>query len=200
MLNIIFVGAPGTGKGTQAKRLVADPDFSSVDKKLYHISTGELLREEMAKGSALGLEITENMNAGKYVSDAYASQMVMNKTHELGAWRTAGFVFDGFPRTLPQCEFLDRLLSRSQAEVNVVINLVVDSPTLIARILERGKTSGRAEDQTKKAIVNRMKIYLEETTPILDYYKDMVIDIDGTGTPDEVYTRIVKALTGETSE
>ncbi len=196
-----MIGAPGTGKSVQAKRLIADPDFGAeTDKKMFHISTGDLLRQEMANGTPLGIEITETMNAGKYVSDAYASQMVMNKTHELGAWRTAGFVFDGFPRTLPQCEFLDRLLSRFQAEVNVVINLKVDSPTLIARLLERGKTSGRADDQTKTAIVSRLKIFVTETTPLLDYYKDIVIDVDGTGTPDEVYSRIVKALTGEVAE
>lgn len=198
MLNVILIGAPGSGKGTQSKRLVADPDFgATADKKLYHISTGELLREEMAKGSPLGLEITETMNAGKYVSDAFASQILMNKVHELGAWRTAGFVFDGYPRTLPQCVSLDRILSGFQAEVNVVINLKVDSPTLIERLLERGKTSGRADDQTKKAVVGRLKVYVTETTPLLEYYKDIVIDVDGTGTPDEVYARIVKALTGE---
>jgi len=195
------MGACGSGKGTQARKLVADKDFGTNDgRTLIHLSTGELLREEMAKGSEIGIEITEKMNSGQYVSDAFASQLVMNKMHELGGWKVPGFIFDGFPRTLPQCISLDRLVAGFRAEINVVINLKVDSPTLIERLLERGKTSGRPEDQTKKAIVTRLKVYIDQTTPILEYYKDIVIDVDGTGTPDEVYARIVKALTGETTE
>lgn len=202
MLNIIILGAPGSGKGTQAKKLIANSEFKQYPSSsgLIHISTGDLLREEMDKNTELGVHITDAMNKGEYVSDAHASQLVMNKTHEYGGYRVDGFVFDGFPRTLPQCLFLDRLLASFQAEVNVVINLDVDNLTLIERLLERGKTSARPEDKNKKIIIQRIKTYYEDIESIHKYWSDIIIDINGNGTPEEVNQRIINALSGESTK
>jgi len=193
MLNVIIFGAPGSGKGLQSKKLAADPTFKK-SSGLIHISTGDLLREEMNKHSILGDQIAENMNRGEYVSDAFASQILMNKVHELGGYKVDGFIFDGFPRTLPQCSFLDRVLASFKAEVNVVINLQVDSKTLIERLIERSKTTGRTDSLTEKDAKNRLKIFALETLPILEYWKDIVTNIDGTATPDEVYKSIFNVL------
>ncbi len=200
MINVIIMGAHGTGKGTQSKRLAANPHFKSENGTGFvHISTGELLRAEMADNTELGQHITETMNKGEYVSDAIASSMVMNKTHLHGGYKADGFIFDGFPRTEEQVTFLDRVITSFKAEINIVLNIVVDGKILLERIMERGAKENRPEDQDKKLVIKRMKTYAAESAPVLNTYRErgLVVDIDGVGTEEEVYERILNAITGE---
>jgi len=174
MLNIILFGPPGSGKGTQAAIL-------KEKYQLMHISTGDLLREEIAHGSSLGLEAKKLMDKGELVPDAVVVGMIQSR---LDANKEAkGVIFDGFPRTVKQAEALDNLLASMHAPISALISIVVDEEELKQRLLLRGKDSGRPDDQDVSIIENRIQEYKNKTTAVATYYesKGKLSNINGVG-------------------
>ena len=195
MFNIILIAPPGAGKSVQATKLSQDPEFKNQYEFLTHLSTGDILRHEMKIGSDIGKIVTETINSGSLVSDEIVSQLVMNKILSRGTL-CAGYVFDGYPRNVKQAEYLNFLFERIGAEVTAVINIKAPDSVLIPRIQERAKNSGRAEDQKEEIIKKRLKIYYKQIEPVLSYYKDILFEVDGVGTIEEVYDKIVESVTG----
>jgi adenylate kinase len=180
MLNIVLFGPPGSGKGTQAEKIIAK-------YQLVHLSTGDMLRAEIAAATKLGLEAKALMDKGELVPDAVVIGMIENK---LAANKTAkGFVFDGFPRTVKQAEALDDLLDKHQAPIKVVLSLYVSEEELTTRILKRGATSGRADDQNESIVKNRVAEYRNKTEPLAKYYEAQgkLRQIVGEGSIDEIF-------------
>ncbi len=174
MLNIILFGPPGSGKGTQAALL-------KEKYQLLHISTGDLLREEIANGTSLGLEAKKLMDKGELVPDTVVVGMIQSK---LDANKQAkGVIFDGFPRTVKQAEALDSLLASMNAPISALISIVVDEEELKQRLLLRGKESGRPDDQDVSIIENRIQEYKNKTTAVATYYesKGKLSNINGVG-------------------
>ncbi|MFW6289997.1 MAG: adenylate kinase [Mariniphaga sp.] len=187
MLNIVLFGPPGAGKGTQAEFLINSYD-------LIHLSTGDLLRSEIAAGTTLGKEAKAYMDKGELVPDEVVIGMIENK---LEANRDAkGFIFDGFPRTVAQAKALDELLNRKGTPITAMLSLEVEKQELIDRLLSRGKVSGRADDQDESIIENRINVYNEKTAPLIDYYKkqDKYYGIDGMGSIEEIAGRLREAI------
>ena len=189
MLNIILFGAPGSGKGTQAAKLVEKYG-------LIHISTGDLIREEISKGTELGLTLAADNAIGKYAPDNVVAQLLDNKLHEHRGCN--GFIFDGFPRTLKQAQILDGILVVHKMELSHCIHLHVPNEILLERIIERGKTSERRDDQILGVIVDRINRYEEITEPLLGYYiaEDILKHVSGLGEIDTVFKTIVKEIEG----
>lgn len=187
MLNIVLFGPPGAGKGTQSNLIVEK--FN-----LIHLSTGDLLRSEISAGTPLGREAKSLMDDGKLVPDAVVIGMIDNKLKANPD--AAGFIFDGFPRTNEQASALDELLSQKGDSITTMIALDVPDEELIKRLLERGKESGRSDDQNEEVIKNRLKVYNDQTAILKDYYskQDKFQEIKGTGTINEVFGRIQKAI------
>lgn len=187
MLNIVLFGPPGAGKGTQSQLI--------VDKfKLIHLSTGDLLRSEIAAGTPLGKEAKLLMDDGKLVPDDVVIRMIHNK---ISANKDAkGFIFDGFPRTTEQAKALDDLLKSNDDSISEMIALEVPIEELISRLLERGKDSGRPDDQNEEVIKKRLEVYNDQTAVVKDYYskQDKFQEINGLGTIEEVFARIEKAI------
>jgi len=170
MLNIVLFGPPGAGKGTQAEFLIHS--FG-----LIHLSTGDLLRSEIAGGTRLGMEAKSYMDKGELVPDEVVIGMIKSR---LQANKDAkGFIFDGFPRTVDQAVELDKLLNEKKQE-------------LIDRLLGRGKISGRADDQDQSVIENRINVYHEKTSPLIEYYRKQGkhYGINGMGTIEEIADRL----------
>ena len=161
MLNLILFGPPGSGKGTQASKLVEKYN-------LLHISTGDLFRYEMGNDTPLGLKAKEYMSKGELVPDEVTIGMLKNKVDANPD--VAGYIFDGFPRTIPQAEALDKLLSEKDHTVSGLLALDVEDEELVKRLLERGKTSGRKDDSDESIIQNRISVYNKETAPIFNFY------------------------------
>jgi adenylate kinase len=186
MFNIILFGPPGSGKGTQSEKL--------IDKYgLIHLSTGNLLREEISNKTKLGLEAKQFMDNGQLVPDSVVIGMIRSA---IGSNPDArGFLFDGFPRTVAQSEALDELLAENHAEINLVLALQVGEDELIGRLLNRGKTSGRSDDVNEEVIRARIVEYENKTSPVAGYYDqfDKVVRIKGEGDIDEIFD----ALTDE---
>lgn len=186
MLNIIIFGAPGSGKGTQSERI-------AEKYQLTHISTGDVLRNEIAKQTDLGKLADSYMSKGNLVPDEVVinvlNEFLTNNAHK------AGFIFDGFPRTLPQGEAMDAMLEAKNERIDVVLWLDVEDDELIDRLLKRGKDSGR-EDDTFDTIKARLKVYYNETEPLQDFYSKQgkLVQIKGTGTVDDIFSRIVAAI------
>ncbi len=190
MLNLILFGPPGAGKGTQAEFLIET--FG-----LVHLSTGDLLRSEIAASSTLGLEAKRYMDNGELVPDSVVIGMIKNKLESTNGAK--GFIFDGFPRTVAQAEALDHLLNENKTPISGMLSLEVDKPELVARLLNRGKTSGRSDDQDESVIENRINVYNEKTLPLKNYYsaQNKQFEIKGMGTIEEIATRlsdVVKSL------
>lgn len=183
MINLILFGPPGSGKGTQAAKLVEK-------YKLLHISTGDLFRHEIGNNTPLGLEAKSYMNKGELVPDTVTVGMLRNKVESHPD--VAGYIFDGFPRTIPQSKALDELLAEKQESISKLIMLDVDEEELVTRLLQRGKTSGRADDTNETIIRNRIAIYRKETTPVFDYYAEQCksIKINGKGNIGEIFERL----------
>ena len=189
MLNIILFGPPGSGKGTQSKKITEQFGFK-------HLSTGEMLRFEMDQKTELGEKIRTGMDNGEYVSDKLAIQLVKKSIQENKD--TEGFVFDGFPRTQDQAKALDNLLEQMNYSISIMIALEVPESELIKRLNERAKISGRGEDQGVEVIKKRLEIYYSKTKPVKDYYKakNKLSLINGVGIVDDIFYRIHEEIVG----
>jgi len=187
MFNLILFGPPGSGKGTQSERLVEK-------YKLIHLSTGNLLREEIANRTPLGLEAKSFMDKGQLVPDEVVIGMIDScLEHHREA---AGFLFDGFPRTAAQADALDKLLDLKKTEISLVLALEVTEQELVKRLLNRGKTSGRADDINETVIHQRFTVYKNDTAPIADHYKRLrkFQIVKGEGTVEEIFDHICQAI------
>ena len=186
MFNLILFGPPGSGKGTQSERLIEK--FG-----LKHLSTGDLLRGEIAAQTKLGLEAKKLMDQGQLVPDEVVVGMIRSALENNP--QAKGFLFDGFPRTKEQSIALDNLLSEKSAAINVVLALDVTEEELIKRLLNRGLTSGRTDDVNEEIIKNRIAEYHKKTSAVADHYKqfDKVVHVKGEGTVDDIFG----ALSGE---
>ena len=215
MLNLVLFGPPGAGKGTQSEKLIKR--FN-----LIHLSTGDLLRSQIASGTELGLRAKQLMDQGLLVPDEVVIGMIDYKLREnqsvsasavdaAGAIASAGiapthqperdrsiggFIFDGFPRTVPQAEALDRLLTQYNTGISTMVALVVDDAELIRRLLKRGETSGRPDDQNEALIRRRVTEYNDKTKPVADYYnqQDKYLSINGIGDIETIFGAICGKL------
>ena len=183
MKNFVLFGKPGSGKGTQAEHL-------SEKYKLYHISTGDLFRKNISQNTNLGLLAQYYMDKGELVPDEVTIKMLENEIKENP--QSKGFLFDGFPRTIAQAESLDKFLKSINMQINATIALDVDEEELISRIIDRGKTSNRSDDQDIEKIQNRFNEYNMKTSTLSRYYKDQkkFFELDGSGTVDEITKRL----------
>jgi len=183
---IVFIGPPGAGKGTQAKRLL---DYLGI----AHLSTGELLREAKSKGTSLGALAAQYMDHGRLVPDPLVLTMVGERLQE--PQFAAGCMFDGFPRTLAQARALDEFLIQRGTPLDIALELRADENELVARMLKRAAAERRVDDNPQ-TISHRMEVYRQETSPLIDYYrfKGILSVIDAMGSPDEVFNRIKKAV------
>lgn len=183
MLNIILFGAPGCGKGTQAARI-------KEKYNINHISTGEVIRGEIARGTELGKSMQSYIESGRLAPDSIVIGMIRNYLKEHSD--AAGNIFDGFPRTTAQAEEFDRILAEDGESVNVMVYMDVPEEELVKRILLRGKDSGRADDASEDVIRNRISVYREQTAVVADHYdkQGKYAAIDGVGSMDEVFDRI----------
>ncbi len=183
MFNLILFGPPGSGKGTQSEKLVEKYD-------LVHLSTGNLLRQEIKDKTPLGIEAKSFIDKGQLVPDEVVIGMVDSyfDLHK-GA---KGFLFDGFPRTVAQAKALDNLLELKKTEIGKVLILDVDEEELISRLVNRGKTSGRSDDMDEKVQRNRQEVYKKETLPVAAYYTKAkkVASINGMGNVDDIFERL----------
>jgi len=177
------MGPPGAGKGTQAKIL-------SDQYNLVHLSTGDILRNEIDNQTTIGLDAKNYMDQGLLVPDEVLLSMMENTLTNL---KESGIILDGFPRTIPQAEGLDAIFKKLDLNIDMVINISVDKEILINRLIKRAEDSGRSDD-TKEVIVNRQNVYLELTAPLLEFYKNEVINVDGDGTIEEVTKRVLAAI------
>ena len=181
MINLILFGPPGSGKGTQAEKL-------AQHFNLLHISTGDLFRSEMKNETPLGLEAKKYMEKGELVPDEVTIGMWSNKLDEY-AGKVKGFIFDGFPRTQPQAEALDKLLDLKETAISLVLALDVPEEEIVERLLERGKTSARPDDRDEKVIRHRFQVYLRDTAQVAEHYKksDKFVSVNGVGSIKEIF-------------
>ena len=187
MLNLVLFGPPGAGKGTQAEFLIES--FG-----LNHLSTGDLLRSEIAGGTKLGLEAKSFMDKGELVPDAVVIGMIKSKLENNK--NAKGFIFDGFPRTVDQAKALDNLLNQNGTPISGMLSLEVDKQELIDRLMFRGKSSGRADDQDQSIIENRINVYNDKTLPLIEYYKPQGkhFGINGMGSIEDIAGRLKKVI------
>lgn len=189
MINIILFGPPGAGKGTQSARLIEKYG-------LVHLSTGDVFRYNIKNQTELGVLAKSFIDKGQLVPDEVTNQMVKDFIARNN--NDKGFIFDGYPRTIAQGENLDRVLEEYQANVTSMIALEVDEDELVIRLLERGKSSGRPDDQDEAIIRNRFKVYNDETSPLANFYakKGKYIAVKGKGSIDEIFQNLCKAIDG----
>jgi adenylate kinase len=183
MFNIILFGPPGSGKGTQSERLISKYG-------LKHLSTGDILRSEIASQTPLGLEAKNFMDKGQLVPDEVVIGMISSALENNPG--VQGFLFDGFPRTEAQSEALDKLLKLKQTEIGVVLALEVSEEQLVQRLLNRGLTSGRSDDNNEAVIRARIIEYHKKTSAVADYYRkfNKVINVPGEGSVDEIFENL----------
>ena len=183
MINLILFGPPGSGKGTQATKI-------AEKYGLLHISTGDLFRSEMGADTELGQKAKQYISKGELVPDEVTVGMLKNKVEAHP--ESKGFIFDGFPRTIPQADALDRLLNEKNTSITGLIALEVVEQEIVDRILNRGKTSGRSDDNDEEIIRNRIAVYEQETAPVFDHYKasGKSWKVDGMGSIDEIFDRL----------
>ncbi len=183
MFNLILFGPPGSGKGTQSEKLMAKYG-------LKHLSTGDLLRSEINRQTPLGNEAQNFMDKGQLVPDEVVIGMISSALDENP--EAKGFLFDGFPRTSEQAKALDKLLKLKKAPIAAMLALDVSEEELIKRLLKRGETSGRSDDDNENVIKARIVEYRNKTAVVADYYKqfDKVVMVKGEGTIDEIFTRL----------
>lgn len=187
MFNIILFGPPGSGKGTQSEKLIEAYG-------LIHLSTGDILRREIAAATALGLEAKSLMDKGVLVPDEVVVGMISSALDNNP--QAKGFLFDGFPRTEAQSVALDKLLAEKHTEIGVVLALEVGREELVKRLLQRGLTSGRADDTNEEIISNRIVEYQTKTTVVANYYSkfDKVVHVKGEGSVDDIFSSLCSEI------
>lgn len=187
MIAIVLFGKPGAGKGTQA-------EFLKEKYNLTHISTGDVFRYNIKNETELGKKAQAFINQGQLVPDEITINML--KAEVENNMDKAGFLFDGFPRTIAQAEALDQFLASINLSITATVALEANDDVLVARILERGKTSGRADDQDETKIRTRYEEYNEKTAPLIDFYKNQgkYHAVDGIGTVEEVTNRLSNVI------
>ncbi len=187
MFNIVIFGAPGSGKGTQSELLIKEYG-------LAHISTGDVLRKQIAQGTELGKIADSYISNGKLIPDELMIDILDNVLENM-AETAKGVIFDGFPRTINQAEALDELLKKRNTELSIVLGLEVEENELIERLINRGKTSGRSDDNLE-TIQKRLGVYHTQTDPLRDHYieKGKYSAIHGMGGVDEIFGRIKEAI------
>jgi len=185
-MRLLIMGPPGAGKGTQAK-------FIAEHFSIPAISTGDIFRANVSQGTPLGIEAKRYMDAGEYVPDEVTNRMVRNRIDEPDAEH--GFLLDGYPRTLAQVEELDGMIKHTGHALDAVVVLTVDSEEIVQRLLQRAEIEGRADD-TEDVIRRRQEVYVEQTQPLIEVYKErgLVHEVDGLGDVDEVTKRIFESL------
>lgn len=183
MINLVIFGPPGAGKGTQAA-------FLAKAYNLIHLSTGDILREEIAAGTKIGQTAKDIICRGELVPDSMVIDLIQEKLDKNP--KANGFLFDGFPRTVPQAEALDALLVHYKRNVSAMLSLEVEKEELIARLMNRGATSGRDDDSDRSIIENRIEIYNQKTAPLINYYRKAgkYESINGIGTIEEITGRL----------
>ncbi len=183
MINIVLFGAPGAGKGTQAARL-------SEKYGINHISTGEVIRDEIRRGTEMGRSVQDYISRGELAPDSLVIGMIAEYVKSHGD--CAGNIFDGFPRTTAQAEAFDKIMNENGLRVDVMLELSVPEEELVQRLLLRGKDSGRADDADESVIRNRIDVYNAQTAVVADFYRSQnkYAAIDGLGTIDEIFGRI----------
>jgi adenylate kinase len=179
-VRIVLLGPPGAGKGTQALKL-------AEKLGIPQISTGELFRSNIARGTELGLEAKRYLDAGDLVPSDLTNALVDKRLDEADA--ADGFILDGYPRSVDQAEALTRMLGARNTKLDVVLEFRVCEEELLKRLKDRGRA-----DDTEEVIHNRMNVYRDETAPLLEYYGDAVITVDAVGSPDEVFARALHLL------
>jgi len=186
LMRLVLLGAPGSGKGTQAVRL-------KQHLQVPHVSTGDLLRAEVAAGSKLGREAKQVMDCGNLVSDAILLGMLEERFARPDT--ASGFILDGYPRNLAQAAALDALLARIGQPMDFAVQLDVATDLLVERIAGRAKAEGRADD-SPESVRNRLNVYDDQTAPVIDFYRQhgQLTVVDGVGSLDDVFNRIVGKL------
>ena len=187
MKNFLIFGPPGSGKGTQSVKL--------ADKfNLKHLSTGDMLRAEIAAGSELGKKMSLIMAKGELVPDAVVIEMIASKIDSTKG--VAGFLFDGFPRTVAQTEELEKMLNARGMKIDCMLVLDVDHDELVKRLILRAEQSGRPDDKDPDVIENRIDVYKEKTEPIIDYCRkhDLYYPVDGVGSIDDIFGRLCAVI------
>ncbi len=187
MLNIVLFGPPGAGKGTQSEKLIARYN-------LTHLSTGDLFRKHIAEGTDLGRAAQRYMDEGNLVPDEVVIGMVKDKI--VNTPDSQGFIFDGFPRTVAQAEALDAFMEENGTPITMMLALTVDEEELLKRLLNRGKISGRPDDQDPEKIRNRFAVYQRETTPVAEYYKKQgkYHEINGVGSIEDIFNQLTAVI------
>ncbi len=188
MFNIVIFGAPGSGKGTQSDKLIAHYN-------LFHISTGDVLRDHIKRGTELGKTANAYISEGKLIPDDLMISILDSVLDENKEATKEGVIFDGFPRTIPQAKSMKAMLEKRAAKVNIVLGLEVDEAELIDRLIKRGLESGRSDDNLE-TIKKRLVVYHEQTSPLKQYYLDegKYVAIEGSGSIDDIFSRICEAV------
>ncbi len=183
MVNFLIFGPPGSGKGTQSVRL-------AEKFNLLHLSTGDMLRAEIAAGTELGKKMSLIMSKGELVPDEVVIEMIANKIDQSKG--TAGFLFDGFPRTVAQTESLEKMLNKRGMKIDQMLVLEVGHDELVKRLIARAELSGRPDDKDPSVIENRISVYKEKTEPIIDYCRERGLyqPVNGMGTIDDIFNRL----------
>ena len=183
MFNIVIFGAPGAGKGTQAEMLAKK--FA-----LMHLSTGDIFRKEISAGTELGKLAQKYTDSGEFVPDEVVIDMIAAQFGQYPGVK--GFLFDGFPRTIAQAEAFDKMLTKHNQKISVVLALEVETDELVKRLQLRGESSGRADDMSMDVIRNRIEVYNQKTKPIIDYYiaQNKYCSVNGTGEIADIFGRL----------
>ncbi|MBW0013133.1 adenylate kinase [Mycobacterium sp.] len=179
-MRVVLLGAPGAGKGTQAEKL-------AEKLGIPHISTGDLFRQNIGDGTELGMEAKRYLDAGDLVPSELTNRLVDDRLDHADA--ANGFVLDGYPRSVEQAQALHDMLERRALQLDAVVEFRVSQDELLQRLKGRGRA-----DDTDDVILNRMKVYRDETAPLLEYYRDELKTVDAVGTVDEVFARALQAL------
>ena len=187
MVNFLIFGPPGSGKGTQSVKL-------AEKFNLLHLSTGDMLRAEIAAGTELGKKMSSIMSKGELVPDEVVIEMIANKIdHSKGV---TGFLYDGFPRTVGQTVALEKMLNDRKMKIDTMLVLDVDHDELVKRLIARAELSGRPDDKDPKVIENRIDVYKSKTEPIIEYCKkkDIYQPVHGMGTIEDIFKRLCNCI------